>query len=101
MVDWLCCSLAIYAVLALLYRFFFVPTTGITCGDPAPSVEAMGGIMVNHQPGPFYVGDQVILRCRSFHRLLGDSKRTCQKSGLWSGKDTVCDIIGWCYKLLQ
>ncbi|XP_076811204.1 uncharacterized protein LOC143455431 [Clavelina lepadiformis] len=65
----------------------------ITCGDPAPSVEAMGGIMVNHQPGPFYVGDQVILRCRSFHRLLGDSKRTCQKSGLWSGKDTVCDII--------
>ncbi|XP_076821431.1 protein lev-9-like [Clavelina lepadiformis] len=65
----------------------------ITCGNPLTSVQLMGGRVINGLPGPFYVGHEITLWCSSGRRILGSGKRTCLESGLWSGEDTVCDII--------
>ncbi|XP_076821429.1 uncharacterized protein LOC143468237 isoform X2 [Clavelina lepadiformis] len=65
----------------------------ITCGNPLTSIQLMGGGVASGLPGPFYVGHEITIQCSSGRRILGSGKMTCLESGLWSGEDTVCDII--------
>ena len=68
--------------------------SGVTCGDPTPSIRDQFGEVVDYRPGPYYVGHNFTFSCPQGYNLLGSERRTCMNNGRWSGHNTICDPIG-------
>ena len=67
--------------------------TAVDCGsltDPAN-----GG--VNHTAGTS-LGQTATYSCNTGYNLVGDSTRTCQATGEWSGSEPTCEGIAICYQ---
>ena len=55
------------------------------CGDPGtPDDGVQGGTT-------FRIGSTVRFYCNSGYKLIGEAVRKCQKNGLWSGQQPICD----------
>jgi len=63
---------------------FLLYAVGIDCGDPG---EPQNGTAIFDTT---FFGDTVDYECDAGFRLVGDSQRTCQSSGSWSGNVPEC-----------
>jgi CUB/sushi domain-containing protein len=58
---------------------------GRSCGDPGtPSNGLKFGLEYTY-------GKNVIFKCETNYRLVGDEKRQCQTNGIWSGVQPTCE----------
>ena len=69
-------------------HYVFLILTGVDCGnltDPANG-------QVDHTAGtPF--GQTATYSCNTGYNLVGDSTRTCQATGNWSGSEPTCQSM--------
>ena len=72
----------------LRLSYVFLSLTAVDCGnltDPANG-------QVNHTAGTTY-GQTATYSCNTGYHLVGDSPRTCQATGNWSGSEPTCEGI--------
>ena len=72
----------------LRLSYVFLSLTAVDCGnltDPANG-------QVNHTAGTTY-GQTATYSCNTDYHLVGDSPRTCQATGNWSGSEPTCEGI--------
>ena len=65
--------------------------TAVDCGN----LTDPGNGQVNHTAGTS--GQTVTYSCNTGYNLVGDSTRTCQATGKWSGSAPTCQGIAICY----
>jgi len=73
----------IYIECKILYKLYV--HLGIDCGDPG---EPQNGTAIFDLT---FVGNVVDYECDTGFQLVGDSQRTCQESGLWTGSVPQCE----------
>ena len=72
----------------LRLSYVFLSLTAVHCGnltDPANG-------QVNHTAGTTY-GQTATYSCNTGYDLVGNSTRTCQAEGNWSGSEPTCEGI--------
>ena len=72
----------------LRLSYVFLSLTAVDCGnltDPANG-------QVNHTAGTTY-GQTATYICNTGYNLVGDSTRTCQATGNWSGSEPTCQSM--------
>ena len=73
----------------------FLPLTAVDCGNLTH--PAIG--QVDHTAGTTF-GQTATYSCNTGYNLVGDSTRTCQAEGIWSGSEPTCEgmyAITLCY----
>ena len=68
-----------------LYDVFLLLATAVDCGN----LTDLANGSVNHTLGTTF-GQTVTYSCDTGYNLVGDSTRTCQAAGNWSGSAPTC-----------
>ena len=80
---------SIFLRVAVLDRFYCNIIFFVDCG---PLDDPINGA-VDISQGTSY-GNMVSYSCNQGHRLLGNSRRSCQADSFWTGSDPTCPVIG-------
>ena len=68
-------------------NFFFVAV--VNCG----TLNAPANGQVSHTAGTTF-GQTATYSCNTGYNLMGNSTRTCQANGVWSGSEPTCRYVG-------
>ena len=71
--------------IALIKHLIIFPSTAVDCGTLTNPKNGE----VNHTAGTTF-GGKAIYSCNAEYFLLGNSTRTCQAAGYWSGSTPIC-----------
>ena len=69
----------------LRLSYVFLSLTAVNCGNWTDLANGQ----VNHTAGTTY-GQTATYSCNTGYNLVGDSPRTCQATGNWSGSAPTC-----------
>ena len=72
----------------LRLSYVFLSLTAVNCGNLTDPHNGQ----VDHTAGTTF-GQNAIYSCNTGYNLVGDSTRTCQASGNWSGSAPTCQGI--------
>ena len=61
----------------------------VNCG----TLNALANGQVSHTAGTNF-GQTATYSCNTGYYLVGDSNRTCQATGVWSGSEPTCRYVG-------
>ena len=69
-------------------RYVFLVLTGVDCGN----LTDPGNGSVTHSAGTTF-GQTATYSCNTSYNLEGNSTRTCQATGNWSGSEPTCQSM--------
>ncbi len=71
--------------MVVLMCWYYLHSPVVDCGHLSPPVG--GSVTLTGTT----VGSQAFYSCGKGYELMGDSVRTCQFNGLWTGKEPICE----------
>ncbi len=62
----------------------------VKCPDPK---DVPNAILTSDAKSPFQLGDKLAYSCQDGYKASGSLSRECQRGGVWSGADPVCQFV--------
>jgi hypothetical protein len=62
----------------------------VKCPDPK---DVPNAILTSDAKSPFQLGDKLAYSCQDGYKASGSLSRECQRGGVWSGSDPVCQFV--------
>ena len=62
----------------------------VKCPDPK---DVPNAILTSDSKSPFQLGDKLAYSCQDGYKASGSLSRECQRGGVWSGADPVCQFV--------